>query len=311
MGKQLSEYQKRFDAIDARVVEISPKYIGAAQSIQNIEGMFPQAIDAIGDRVQELKNGGATGATLADFQNDAEIKNYLKLLVGLNALGSQYATMLELKKLAEKIGKDRTELSTALASEITALEKKKDASLAGFKKLHGEVKNLVTQRHWGVVIDELLSAKKDKYDQKVVEKSNLLRVQQKIAATKAGPVQKKDMQYDEAKANMQLQHASAQVAEARAIKDKLEEACTDALKEGDLAKAKVHLTQATQLRDELRVVVEKNKEVVKVFAGDASHPTVKRILLHFKSTEDVLKAAEAVLAQAVQTALRPRPQAKS
>ncbi|MDB6001718.1 MAG: hypothetical protein JWP52_3417 [Rhizobacter sp.] len=311
MGKQLSEYQKQHAGIDTRLADLTPKFVSSARSIQNIEAMFPQAIEAIGDRVQELKTGGAKGTTLADYKADAEVQTCLKLLTGLNALGSQYETVLQFKKLAEKIDKDRTELSKSIAEEIAALEKKKDAALPGFKKLHAEVKNLAMSQSWGTVIDELMMAKKEKYDLKAVEKANLLKVQQAIAAAKAGPVKKKDMAFDEAKANLQVQHASAQVAKAHGIKDKLETACTDALKEGDVAKAKVHLVKATSLRDELRTMVATNKEAVKVYAPDVANATVKKILAHFKSTEDVLKAAEAVLAQAVKTALRPRTPTKA
>ena len=133
------------------------------------------------------------------------------MLVGLDSLGKNFDAANDLKKAGAKLAKSRNELAVALDDEIKSLEKKKDTAAGDFKKLRTKVSDLVNTGTWINVVDTLRMAKPDRYDRKALEKANLLAAQNAVATAKPGTPQKKDMEYDEVKTKMQLQHSTAQL----------------------------------------------------------------------------------------------------
>jgi len=77
MAKSLAQFQTEFKAIQQLVGEHNQDIFGNAQLVAQTTGVISEGIKVLGERIQELKDEGRTGADIAAFKDDAEVTKFL------------------------------------------------------------------------------------------------------------------------------------------------------------------------------------------------------------------------------------------
>lgn len=74
MGGELKKFKADYEKLKERADEMWSEADSAAATEANIKGVCEGLIDAIGARVEELKEGGRSGDSVDDFDDDKEVK---------------------------------------------------------------------------------------------------------------------------------------------------------------------------------------------------------------------------------------------
>ena len=77
MAKSLAQFQTEFKAIQQLVGEHNQDIFGNAQLVAQTTGVISEGIKVLGERIQELRDEGRTGADIAAFKDDAEVTKFL------------------------------------------------------------------------------------------------------------------------------------------------------------------------------------------------------------------------------------------
>jgi metal-responsive CopG/Arc/MetJ family transcriptional regulator len=80
MAVKYEEFKKEFAAIEKAINDGNDEHKKTMQWTGQASGILKAAAKEIGARVQELKDKGATGTTIKDFENDPEVKQHLKYI---------------------------------------------------------------------------------------------------------------------------------------------------------------------------------------------------------------------------------------
>lgn len=117
MAKSYEELKKAYETAKKAIEECHTEIKNNERMVGQTAGIIQEGAKEIGLRVQQLKDGGATGTDLAAFQNDAEIK---KMLAEVNNF---FASLdKELKKIAATHSAAKTKHVKAFWDTKTALE---------------------------------------------------------------------------------------------------------------------------------------------------------------------------------------------
>src|ERR1051326_91270 len=126
MADTYEDFKKRYAAIVQAIDNGNELSRKVQQWTGQSSGILKEACKEIGKRVQELKDKGATGTALKDFQSDPEIQGQLKYINDFLA-----RTETELKKMAaeangpvQKAINDFRKLKKEMEEEIQKRKKK-------------------------------------------------------------------------------------------------------------------------------------------------------------------------------------------
>jgi hypothetical protein len=154
MPKQYEQFKKDWDAVKKAAVSGSQEVKKHGQVLGHLAQVITEGTKEVGLRIQELKDGGATGTALKDFMSDGQVKkmsdelNHLigsvdKELQRINAVSAkqfqptkkQYDTLL--RELKAEIAARKKQVSTKLGTG--------NKSLKDMEKLLVEVDTLEKQ----------------------------------------------------------------------------------------------------------------------------------------------------------------------
>ncbi len=147
MAKTYEEFKKQFAAMELKLKQMDDTLDSNRSVAQTQVGLAERAAAAIGSRVRTLREGGAVGNVVADFQKDAEVQKYVTYIQTVQATNDKaVAAMLAARNTAKPVVQEKQTLVAALTAEIAARKKDiiKSKSLPDMEKLLIAVKALST-----------------------------------------------------------------------------------------------------------------------------------------------------------------------
>jgi hypothetical protein len=116
MAKQYEQFKKDFDEIKKASVTGSQEIKKHGQVLGHLAQVMTEGIKEVGLRIQELKDGGATGTTLKDFLSDPQVKKMSDELTTL--LGAIDKELKRISAIHTKTLKPITQRYAALVKEL-------------------------------------------------------------------------------------------------------------------------------------------------------------------------------------------------
>ncbi len=151
MAKKLNEISKAFATIQKKVDGVTDDCIKLNTNFWQHCGMLFEGVDAINERIVELKSKGGTGNTVGDFADDKDVKAFLKGVEDCKTFCKKesdqyYAEFAKLKTYVsdlEKLAKDTDAIVKARKFKVSKSKGALKDVAAAIKKFAVEVQKVI------------------------------------------------------------------------------------------------------------------------------------------------------------------------